>query len=188
MKTKLFCYVDETGQDTDGALFVVAVVITAAERETLRGELEEIETSSKKGTRKWIKSRPEQRLSYMKEVLQLPELKGRLRYSVYHHTTEYMMRTVLATAQAITTFIEEDYKATVFVDGLPGSKIQWFGNELRRLYVRTEKVRGVKDEESDSLMRLADALAGFVRAGLTDDHEVNQLFEQARKQGAIHES
>ena len=28
MTTKLYCYVDETGQDTQGCLFLVAVVVT----------------------------------------------------------------------------------------------------------------------------------------------------------------
>ncbi len=34
---KLFCYVDETGQDTQGRLFVVAVVVTGSEREEGKG-------------------------------------------------------------------------------------------------------------------------------------------------------
>ena len=35
---KLYCYVDESGQDTRGALFVVAAVVAAEDRERVRGD------------------------------------------------------------------------------------------------------------------------------------------------------
>jgi len=34
-KSKLYCYVDETGQDTLGELFIVAVVVSDADRDNL---------------------------------------------------------------------------------------------------------------------------------------------------------
>ena len=43
-KQKLYCYVDETGQDTEGRLFLVSVVITEQEREEFARELEQIES------------------------------------------------------------------------------------------------------------------------------------------------
>ena len=45
---KLYCYVDETGQDTKGRFFLVAIVITGEEREELIKELEKIEATAKK--------------------------------------------------------------------------------------------------------------------------------------------
>jgi hypothetical protein len=106
-------------------------------------------------------------------------LKGKLSYAVYHHTKDYLSRTVLATAQAITTYVRDEYKAVVCVDGLPKSQTQWFGAELRRLRVRTEKVIGVRDEANDTLMRLADTLAGFVRAAQEGEQEYASLLEKA---------
>jgi len=53
---KLYCYVDESGQDTEGRLFLVSVLLTSSEREGLRGRLREIEQTSGKGTRKWTRS------------------------------------------------------------------------------------------------------------------------------------
>jgi hypothetical protein len=44
--TKLYCYLDETGQDTEGDLFLVSVVITEQEREALREELVKVEKAS----------------------------------------------------------------------------------------------------------------------------------------------
>jgi hypothetical protein len=40
---KLYCYVDETGQDTKGDLFLVALVITGSERDEVLREAERIE-------------------------------------------------------------------------------------------------------------------------------------------------
>ena len=64
-KQKLYCYVDETGQDTLGQFFIVAVVITEDVREQLIARLEHIEQVSRKGKAKWTASRPAQRLAYM---------------------------------------------------------------------------------------------------------------------------
>lgn len=50
---KLYVYVDESGQDTEGALFVVGIVVTSEQREQLRHELEAVEIASRKGKVKW---------------------------------------------------------------------------------------------------------------------------------------
>ena len=43
-KRKLYCYVDETGQDTKGKLFIVSVIITKEDRDEINKFLQEIET------------------------------------------------------------------------------------------------------------------------------------------------
>lgn len=48
VSTKRYFYVDESGQDTKGELFVVAVVITDSELDLWRSECEAIEKQSKK--------------------------------------------------------------------------------------------------------------------------------------------
>ena len=50
---KLYCYVDETGQDTMGRLFLVVLVLTAGQRDQLAADAERIEAQSLKGTAKW---------------------------------------------------------------------------------------------------------------------------------------
>lgn len=49
---KIYCYVDETGQDTKGELFLVSVVIAKDERDNLIEKLEEIERSTRKRRRR----------------------------------------------------------------------------------------------------------------------------------------
>jgi hypothetical protein len=69
-RQKLYCYVDETGQDTKGAMFLVVVVITAEDPDALRAALERIEKVSAKGARKWFKTNRERRVAYIREIVQ----------------------------------------------------------------------------------------------------------------------
>lgn len=184
---KLYCYVDETGQDTLGQLFIVSVVVAEEERERLNQILERIEESTNKGRVKWLKAKDEARVEYIRRVLTSPVFKGKLAFASYQNTTDYLPRTVLTTARAITLHAEADYKATVFVDGLPKSQTRWFGRELRHLRIRTKKVRGVRKEEASPLIRLADALCGFVRAALAGREELTILLEKAMAEGYIRE-
>ncbi len=184
---KIYCYVDETGQDTKGELFLVSVVITENERDQLRGRLENIERLTRKGRRKWMKARTKQKVSYIREVLNIPSLANKLCYAIYRHATnDYLSSTVLATAQAIKTYISGDYRATIFIDGLPQSLVPWFGTELRHLRVKAEKVRGMRREESDAIMRLADALCGFAReVDKGNNKELIELFKQGTQKGYL---
>lgn len=55
-KQKLYCYVDETGQDTQGELFIVSVVVTKKDREEITQSLEKFEQETGKGKTKDTKS------------------------------------------------------------------------------------------------------------------------------------
>jgi len=185
---KLYCYVDETGQDTLGELFIVAVFVTAERRDELAGKLETIEATSGKGRVKWIRSRPAARLAYMKSVLASPGFRQTLCYSVYRATKSYMALTVLSTARAILSISPPPSQTTVYVDGLPKSRLRWFATELRHLSIRNGKVVGVRREESDVFIRLADAVAGFVRGAMSGQQpEMAELFARGRSEGFLKE-
>src|SRR5689334_1424330 len=102
-KRKLYCYVDETGQHTDGALFFVAVVIVGSDRDAVRRQLTEIEETSGKHIKKWVRSTRKQRLAYMRAVLNLPDFTRRLYYSKYEDSRAYVDLTILSTAKALNT-------------------------------------------------------------------------------------
>lgn len=188
-KQNLYCYVDETGQDTLGRLFIVSVVITAAERNTLAAELEKIERLSGKGKVKWIHTRHAARSAYIEAVLSAGAFKNTLYFSAFSNTKSYMAMTVLSTAKAIAMMARQPSEATVYVDGLPRARLRWFGVELRRLSIRTRKVTGIRREESDALMRLADACCGFIRLALSGQQpEVTRLFEKAKADGYLREA
>ncbi len=183
---RLFCYVDESGQDTLGQLFVVSVVIALEDRDALRQRLEQIEAQSGKRRRKWSRTRHDARLAYLHGVLKVPLMaRTLLCYEGWRKTKDYPRKTVLTVARAISHTETDDYRATIFVDGLHKEECRWFAGRLRDLGILTKKVRGVHTDEADALMRLADALCGFVRAGLAGEPPYQALLLQATQQALV---
>ena len=166
----------------------MSIVVTDERREELAAALEEIEIRSGKGRAKWMKVRSQQRLAYMSAVCSSSLFRGALYYSQFAGTKSYMALTVLSTAKAILTACPVHPPVAVYVDGLPKSRLRWFGAELRHLSIRTSKVVGIRKEEADALIRLADAACGFVRAALSGHHpEMRLLFEKAKRDGFFRE-
>jgi hypothetical protein len=187
---KLYAYVDESGQDTLGAFFVVATVLTADNQERVRQALERLERASGKGLRKWVKATPRQRLAYMTPVLQLPALHGRLFVAHFTDTTAYVPCVLTAIARAVITGAAgQPARATILIDGLQKGIRQHAAAALRAQLqpqqIRLEKVRGL-NEQSDALMRLADALAGFVRHGLEGRPHMAPLLAESHRQEVLH--
>ncbi len=183
---KLYCYVDETGLDVRSTTFCVSVIVAQADREQMDQELLAIEKASGKKERKWLDSNDERRVRYMTDVLTTPLFHGKLYFALYPPTKNYLPKTILTIARAILRHAHtENYKATVFVDGLPKSRIGYVGTALRRLRVKTDKVRGIRSETESALIRLADALCGFVRAAKEGRDDLGELLEVALEHKVI---
>ena len=90
MNQKLYCYVDETGQDTEGGLFVVATVITGTDRDRIRDVLRRLEYDSGKGEKKWTKATRRQLRVYMERIVQATEFRGKLFYARFSNTRDYL--------------------------------------------------------------------------------------------------
>lgn len=187
MSQKIYCYVDETGQDTQGALFIVSVVVTDTERDRITRLCEAIERSSGKKRVKWTKTHYTRQVAYIEQILQEPAFQGRLYFAIYRDSTDYVALTTKTIAAATLDHVAGPYKATILIDGLPRSLRRKVGSQLRHLGIRTRKVRGLKDE-NDALIRLADAVCGLVRAALIKDQvELKQAFEQGKRSGYLKE-
>src|SRR4051812_12259479 len=120
---KLYCYVDETGLDTEGTFFLVSVVITKPERDDIIRLLEKIEKKSKKDRAKWAHTKDIQRLTYMNAIFSEEAFKGRLYYGKHtEQSRDYQEMTITTTAQAINAHANPPYKATVIIDGLQTSQ------------------------------------------------------------------
>lgn len=174
MTTKLYCYVDETGQDTQGRLFLVAVVVSGQEREQLRALCETLEDQSGKGHRKWSKTSSVRQIKYVRSIVGQGLLAGKLYYAVFESTNDYLAATVQTISETLKATAGMDYDATVFVDGLSRTLERAVGLSLRRSGTHVKKVRGL-DEENDALMRLADAVCGFVREAVQGDPAFESL-------------
>lgn len=186
---KLYCYVDETGQDTGGRLFIVAVIITSDQRDELRSILQRIEWVSKKYHLKWTDATRKQRMVYIQAIIEKPVFKNLVTYSRYTDTKTYVDLTILSVAKAIhtkTDKAEMPYEANIFVDGMRRSEQHRFAAGLRKLGIKVRKARGLRDQ-SDEFIRLADAIAGFTRDALEDDSDMKILLKRAVKAGIITE-
>jgi hypothetical protein len=183
MPKKYYCYVDESGQDTKGELFIVSVIVEGEERNEINNLCEEIERETKKGSTKWIKSRDESNFAYMDCILREMHFLGSLNYSVFEGRTDYPQMTI----EAITRTIQliREHRITILIDALPRSSETKIGVTLRRMGYKTRKVRGVRKEENDALIRLADALCGLVRESLRGNKKACGLLNRGIKSGHI---
>jgi len=164
IKKKIYAYVDESGQDTKGLVFIVSVLVFEKEKEYLAEVLENIEKESGKNNAKWHKSRPEYREEYIEKIINCGALKKKLFFEAFSDTKKYIELTSYATAKAILKkVINDNYQATVFVDGLKRKELLIFTKGLRDLKIKTRKIRGVKKDENDVLIRLVDAICGLIR-------------------------
>lgn len=190
IKQKLYCYIDETGQDTYGEKFIVVAIVVADEREKVLDLLEEAEAKSGKTRRKWIKTRSAERDRYLEMALPPSQLKGKIYYRIFHKSKEYEDLMVLVIAQAINLYIERngisDYKATIVIDGLKDTEAKRVAKSLRLLGIKTRRVRGEKDE-SNALLRLSDALAGLIREADEGNDQYDKLVNKLQKEKVVNE-
>lgn len=176
---------DESGQDTSGKIFIVAIVVVGLDREKTRAILKDIEKASGKKERKWTRSTPVQRIKYLENVFS--HLPDTIHYYCANHarTRAYHDLTVTTTAAAIQYAGNSlPYHAVVFVDGLKRTERNRFGSDLRKLGVRIYKVRGIRDQ-SDEFIRLADAVAGLARDALDNNTPLKEWYERLVESGKI---
>ena len=72
----------------------------------------------------------------------------------------------------------------VYIDGLSKHMVNVVGVGLRRYGLMVGKVKGLKDEQS-ALIRLSDAVAGFVRDYLEGQDYTKKYYAELLKVGAV---
>jgi hypothetical protein len=183
-RQKLYCYVDETGQDVSSSIFVVAAVVTAEEQEALRQALTQIEQTAGTGYRKWHKSQSSRRLRYLNLILENTLAAGEVFYGAYPKPLPYFFPFIEVLEHAIKTRARPPYTARIFVDGIDRKKAAELTNALRLRGVSLEMVRGRRDE-SEPLIRLADMWAGCIRAALLGGLEERAILNRATDLGYL---
>lgn len=157
---KIYCFVDESGQHTLGSKFIVSVVITQ-NRDELEHNLLKTEKESNKNKVKWIQTQQVRKYLYLDQILELEWTENDIYYSIFEDSKDYKALTVLAVVKAVKDKNYLDNKSSIFIDGLNKHEIMWFSREIRRHGLKTDKIRGLKDQNS-AIIRLADSVAGFV--------------------------
>jgi hypothetical protein len=181
---KLYCYVDETGQDTRGRFFLVALILTQVQREDLRQRLQAIERRSGKVAQKWTDTTLAQKHAYLQALFHTTAFQGTMFYREFAGRTDYLTCTIEAIAQGITHKAHATYRATVIIDSLGKREGILVGASLRRRGVHIKKVRGIP-HRSDEFIRLADAVAGFTRDYQEGAAYARQLYPQATKRAIL---
>lgn len=115
-----------------------------------------------------------QKSAYITTVLTAAAFQDKLFYSQFSHTTNYLACIITSIVRGITRKAPTNYRATVFIDGLGKHERRFVAVQLRRRGVHIEKVRGLRDE-ADEFIRLADALAGFMRDHLEGESYIRSL-------------
>ena len=183
---KLYAYVDESGQDTEGRMFVVSIVVLEQEREQIEKELQRIEETSGKRIKKWHKAPHDYRKAYFVGIIQSTVFRGSLFFETFTNSKKYIEMTSYATAKAILKKATSDnYSATIFIDGFRKRELEIFIQGLRDLRIKRRKVRGVTKEESSSFILLADALCGLVRDASDNDEWASSMLNKMKKEASL---
>ena len=192
---KLYCYVDESGQDTTAQperrrVFIVAVAIFAQDQTLLESVCEEYEQTSGKGKAKWNQASPKRRLNYLQRVIHDDRFCQTLCYAHFYPPPkpQFDADTIASIALAIEwKNPPRDYSSDIFIDGISERKQTQYANALRALGIRVRRVHQARDE-SYALIRLADALAGLTREAIEGQSEASMaLLRLAIHRGIVSE-
>jgi len=183
---KLYCYVDETGQDIGSEFFIVVAVVSDKEQDLLREQLLKVESLSKIGKRKWHKSRSDRRKRYLRLVLEKGVCKGEVYFGHFKKPLPYFLPIMETIEKAIFNRAKENYKAIIYIDGIDKKKSAELTNALRLRGMKLELVRSRRDE-SEPLIRLADRWTGCIRGAFLDREEEKELLEEAKNKEYLRE-
>ncbi|HLK22619.1 MAG TPA: DUF3800 domain-containing protein [Bryobacteraceae bacterium] len=177
-KQKLYCYVDETGQDPSARFFIVVAIVAGEEQESLREALTAVERSAGTGHKKWHKIRSESRLRYLERVLQQSLAAGKVFYGCFEKPVPYFFPFVEVLERGIKAVAGGNYIARVCIDGIDRQKAKELTSALRSRGISLKLVKGARDE-SEALIRLADMWAGCIRAALGEAEAERRVLDQA---------
>ncbi len=181
---KLYCYVDESGQDPQSTFFVVVAVVSDQHQDDLREKLSAIERNARTGFRKWHKSQAKRRLRYLKSVLDQQVATGGVFFGHYQKPVPYFFPMLDVLEQALKQQSKGQYSARVYVDGIDRKKAAELTNALRSRGLSLGFVKSRRDE-SEPVIRLADMWAGCIRAALLGRSEEQRLLDRAQKAGYL---
>ncbi len=177
--SKLYCFVDESGQDTLGKFFAIAILVVKDNKDDLASLIINIENETGKKNVKWNKSVHIKRMAYLVKLISNKSLKGNLFYTQFEGVG-YDSFTILSIAKVINKVsMIEDRKMAIYIDGLTKTKASKYSSELRKIGIKNCKVKGVKKDENNVFIRVVDGVAGFIRLALyKKDRESRVIFNK----------
>lgn len=185
MALKFYEYVDETGQDTAGKLFVVSVLVLGTQRYELEKALESIEVESGKRKKKWTSTKHEERDAYLRKAMKLESLRGAVYFDVLRGSKDYFSFTASVAAAAVRKRTKKDDEVTVYVDGFTKIEIAKFKRILKPSMKSRTFVKMIRRDESSSLIRLADTLCGLLRDAAEGSEWAKEIAQLLKRRGIM---
>jgi len=183
---KLYCYVDETGQDPRSEVFIVVAVISSKDQAYIRKQLTDIEDMAKTHKLKWHKTRHDRRMYYLTLILDKKIATGDVYTAHYQKPIPYFFPIINVLEKAIKEAAKGLYRATIYVDGIDRKKAVELTNALRAAGVSLRMVKGCRDE-SEPIIRLADMWAGCIRSALLGRQDTQDMVKRAKKENYLRE-
>jgi hypothetical protein len=183
---KLYCFVDETGQDTGSQVFVVVAVIVTSNIETVRQRLEELEKYTKIGVIKWHKSNYKFRIEFLEEFLRQDNEDLYIYFLKVKKPVFYWLPTIEVLQKSIPNHSGSKTQVIICVDGLDKFSSKKYTNALRSKDLKIKLAKGPRDE-SEPLIRLADRWAGCIRMSLSANKDCETLVARAKKRSLLKE-
>ncbi|MBI4253260.1 DUF3800 domain-containing protein [Candidatus Uhrbacteria bacterium] len=181
---KLYCYVDESGQDDRSQYFTVVVIICFGDRDIIRQQLIDIEHITKTYGLKWHKTKHDRRMHYLAVACKSDVGAVTTYYGIHKKPLPYFFPMSDTLERAIKKACTGKYSATVYVDGIDRTIAKKLTNILRSRGVQLNLVKSRRDE-SEPIIRLADMWAGCIRGMLLGGKESKAIFEHAKAKGHL---
>lgn len=183
---KLYCYVDETGQDTKSEFFIVVAVVSDKDQHRLRRQLTDVEEVAQTNHLKWHKTEHRRRIKYLSLVLARNIAKGSVYTARYQKPIPYFFPVIDVLEKAIKKAASDNYQAKIYIDGIDRKKAMELTNALRVAGISLRMVKGCRDE-SEPIIRLADMWAGCIRSALLGHKDTEDIVTRAKKESYLRE-
>ena len=178
---KLYCYVDETGQDARSNIFILVAIIANENPTHISEELRHLEIALKLYNTKWHKSSHPLRIRFIQEFISKYNFDLSLYFMLINKPVIYHLSIIEILCRAITEENDPDAQAIIFIDGLDKLSGKKITAALRTRNFKIKLVKGVRDE-SEPLIRLADRWAGCIRMAISGNEQCrNLVFDAQRK-------
>jgi hypothetical protein len=122
-RQKLYCYIDESGQDDASSVFAVVAVVSDREQEEFRKALMDIERAAGTVEHKWHKLHSPKRLRYLELAVERSVGRGEAFFGSYPKPLPYFFPMIEVVERAIKAKAAgAPYSARVIVDGIDRRK------------------------------------------------------------------
>lgn len=181
---KLYCYLDETGQDAKSEFFIVVAIVSDKDQQQLRRQLSDIEEIAQTNRLKWHKTEHRRRMDYLSLVLERNIAKGSVYMAHYQKPIPYFFPIMDVLEKAIKIAAAGSYEARIYVDGIDKKKAMELTNALRSAGISLRIVKGCRDE-SEPIIRLADMWAGCARSALLGRKDAQDIVKRAKEENYL---